>query len=373
MLDSADGIVMLLRYRAWPDADMKHFVDAYHRGVPIIGLRTSTHAFRYPANSQSLYKDYTNFGKKVLGEGWVNHWGPNRKGATRGILPQDGKTRPLLNGVTDILCDSGVYEVYPPSDADILVHGQVLKGMKATDPPADYKKKRSTDKVEQGVNDPMMAAAWTRIHKNDAGKQNRVFCTTMGAATDLQSEGLRRLVVNAVYWGFELNVPAMADVAVIGEFKPTAYGTKIYKKGLKPADLALTAVSVPQEKKSDVPPPPAKKVEHTMDSLDTIKSRLADKKAVLFDVRELPEWNGGHLKDAKLLPLSKINEKDSSAELAKVLPKDQIIYLHCASGKPACWRQPSCRNSVTTPGRSRKVITLWSKPGFRRRINNTDV
>jgi hypothetical protein len=45
MLDSADGIVMQLRYRAWPDAAMKHFVDAYHRGVPIIGLRTSTHAF----------------------------------------------------------------------------------------------------------------------------------------------------------------------------------------------------------------------------------------------------------------------------------------------------------------------------------------
>ena len=41
-------IVMLLRYRKWPAADMKHFVDAYKRGVPIIGLRTSTHAFNYP-------------------------------------------------------------------------------------------------------------------------------------------------------------------------------------------------------------------------------------------------------------------------------------------------------------------------------------
>src|SRR5438093_1547344 len=46
-LDSADGVVMLLRYRAWPDAQMKHFVDAYRRGVPIVALRTSTHAFKF--------------------------------------------------------------------------------------------------------------------------------------------------------------------------------------------------------------------------------------------------------------------------------------------------------------------------------------
>src|SRR5687768_5184107 len=44
-LDSADLIIMALRYRNWPDETMKHFADAYRRGVPIIGLRTSTHAF----------------------------------------------------------------------------------------------------------------------------------------------------------------------------------------------------------------------------------------------------------------------------------------------------------------------------------------
>ena len=82
-----------------------------------------------------------------------------------------------------------VYEAYPPADAKILLRGQVLKGMKPTDAPADYKKKRATDKQEQGVNDPMMPVAWTRVYKNEAGKENRIFTTTMGAATDLQSEG----------------------------------------------------------------------------------------------------------------------------------------------------------------------------------------
>ena len=46
-LDHADAIVMMLRFRQYPDDVMKHFVDAYLAGKPIIGLRTSTHAFAY--------------------------------------------------------------------------------------------------------------------------------------------------------------------------------------------------------------------------------------------------------------------------------------------------------------------------------------
>src|SRR5687768_10692016 len=54
-LDTADGIVMALRFRQWPDPAMKHFADAVGRGVPIVALRTSTHAFRFPEGSQTAY------------------------------------------------------------------------------------------------------------------------------------------------------------------------------------------------------------------------------------------------------------------------------------------------------------------------------
>jgi hypothetical protein len=145
---------------------------------------------------------------------------------------------PILRGVTDVFGDSDVYEAHPPADAKILLRGQVLKGMKPTDPPADYRKKRATDKQEQGVNDPMMPIAWTRLHTNETGATNRVFCTTMGAATDLQNEGLRRLIVNAVYWALGLDVPVRANVEPVGEFRPTMYGFNGYRKGVKPADLA---------------------------------------------------------------------------------------------------------------------------------------
>ena len=234
-LDSADVIIMSLRYRNWPEASMKHFVDAYQRGVPIIGLRTSTHAFN---GIKGGYKDFNNFGKRVLGEQWVSHWGVHKKEATRGVIEPSAKNDPILRGVEEIFGTTDVYEAAPPADAKILARGQVLKGMKPTDEPADYKKKRA-DKQEQGVNDPMMPIAWTREHKNEAGKVNRVLCTTMGAATDLESEGLRRLIVNGVYWGLGLDVPAKANVDIIGEFTPTMYGFGGFKKDTRPSDYEL--------------------------------------------------------------------------------------------------------------------------------------
>jgi hypothetical protein len=238
-LDSADAVVMMLRFRAYPDAVMKRFAAAVDRGVPILGLRTSTHAFRFPGNSSSHFKDYNDFGRRVLGENWVSHWGANRQGATRGVVEPSAIRDPLLNGVGGVFGDSGVYETHPTPDSKILLRGQVLKGMKPTDPPADYRKKRASDRQEQGVNDPMMPIAWSRVSKNAAGTENRVFCTTLGAATDLTSEGLRRLVVNAVYWGLRLEVPAKADVDYVDPYNPSAYAFKGYRHGLRPSDHAL--------------------------------------------------------------------------------------------------------------------------------------
>lgn len=236
-LDTADVIVTSVRFRKWPDEAMKHFDDAIQRGVPVIGLRTSTHSFQLPATSE--FKHYNSYGKKVLGEGWVTHWGKHMVEATRGVVEPAASTDPLLRGVTDVFGDSDVYEAYPPADATILMRGQVLKAMDPKDPPAAYEKQRASDKQKQDINTPMMPIAWHREVKNDAGKTNKILCTTMGAATDLASEGLRRLVVNGVYWGAGLDVPAKADVTLVGEYIPTKYSSNGFKKGMKAADYEL--------------------------------------------------------------------------------------------------------------------------------------
>lgn len=239
-LDFADGIVMALRFRQWPDAAMKRFADAVARGVPIVALRTSTHAFRFPEDSPSVYKRFNNFGREVLGENWVSHWGANRRGATRGIIEPGAENDPILRGVRDVFGDSGVYETHPVADAKILMRGQVLKGMSRDDgPDLQQRKQRKSDGQEQGINDPMMPIAWTRIRENTTGKKNRVFCTTMGAATDLTNDGFRRMVVNAVLWGFQLDIPGQTDVRFVDPYEPTPYAFKGYRRGITPDDHAL--------------------------------------------------------------------------------------------------------------------------------------
>jgi len=68
---------------------------------------------------------------------------------------------------------------------------------------------------------------------------NRIVTTTMGAATDLQSEGLRRLLVNSVFWGLKLPVPAKADVDYVDPYSPSMYGFGGERKNLKASDLDL--------------------------------------------------------------------------------------------------------------------------------------
>jgi hypothetical protein len=238
-LDHADAIFMMLRFRQYPDAVMQHFVKAYLAGKPIIALRTSTHAFKYGNPTNSAFAKYSHnskqwpggFGRQVLGETWVSHLGTNHKEATRGVIEPAAKHEALLRGVGTIFADTGCYLVNPQPDSTILLRAEILAGP-APDSPLHPTK-----------NTPQQPLAWYRVHKNEAGNTNKVFCTTMGSATDLRDESLRRLLVNSVYWGFNLEVPAKADVQLVGDFQPSEYSFGGFRKGVKPADLALPATT----------------------------------------------------------------------------------------------------------------------------------
>jgi rhodanese-related sulfurtransferase len=73
--------------------------------------------------------------------------------------------------------------------------------------------------------------------------------------------------------------------------------------------------------------------EHTKDELDAVKNAVRQKKAVLVDVREKAEWKAGHIEGAVCLPLSELRAGIDPRELARILPKDKIVYAHCASGR----------------------------------------
>jgi hypothetical protein len=232
-LDDADLMVMLIRFRDLPDAQMKHFVNYVESARPIVGLRTATHAF--DLKSSLTYSRYSwntkvwdgGFGRQVLGETWIDHHGHHDKQSTRGIFAPRAATHPILRGIRngEIWGPSDVYEVRVPllGDSRVLVLGQVLEGMRPDDPPVQGKQ-----------NDPMLPIAWVRTYTSA-----RVFTTTMGASEDLLNEGVRRMIVNACYWalGLEDRISADSDVALVGDYRPTHFGFGTYKRGVKPADL----------------------------------------------------------------------------------------------------------------------------------------
>jgi type 1 glutamine amidotransferase len=233
-LRSADLMIIATRFRDLPDDQMKELVAYIESGRPIIGMRTATHAFNLKSKT---YADYSwnsktwdgGFGRQVLGDTWVSHHG---KESTRGIIAPGAKDHAIMRGIKDgdIWGPTDVYEAHPPAGCTPMVLGQVLKGMKPTDPPVEGKK-----------NNPMMPVAWVKTYVGKQGKAARVFTTTMGAATDLETEGTRRLLVNAAYWavGLEDKIPSHTDVTVVGEFHPLPFGFNGAKKGVKPEEHAM--------------------------------------------------------------------------------------------------------------------------------------
>ena len=239
-LKSADLMVLFIRWRDLPDEQMKYIVEYTESGRPILALRTATHPFNFKKHKTYLkYNwDYAGpeypqgFGRQVLGETWVAHHGAHGKESTRGLIATSMESHPILRGIQDgdIWGPTDVYTVRLPlpGDSQPLVVGQVLEGMKPTDKPVDGPK-----------NNPMMPIAWIKTYRTQTGKSARVFTTTMGDATDLKSEGLRRLLVNAIYWavGLEKKIPAESDVRIVGEYDPSPFRFGGHKKGVKPSDL----------------------------------------------------------------------------------------------------------------------------------------
>ena len=54
---------------------------------------------------------------------------------------------------------------------------------------------------------------------------------------------------------------------------------------------------------------------------------LVEKDAYILDVREMPEYEAGHIINAKIIPLSQLRDRYEE------IPKDVPVYIHCRSGQ----------------------------------------
>jgi type 1 glutamine amidotransferase len=235
-LDTADLMVMFLRFRELPDDQMKHIIDYTNSGKPIVGLRTSTHAFNYVKHKDSPYAKYSfhskdpdgGYGRLVFGETWINHYGRHQQESTRGLIVKGMGNDCIARGIDDIWGESDVYDLTAlAGDCRPLVMGQVLSSMNPEDEPNPDKR--------------IVPVAWTKTYTGEKGKTARIFTTTMGHSFDFFNEGFRRLMVNACYWalGMEDKIPAKSNVDFVRTYNPNKIGMGKQKKGLKPSDFKL--------------------------------------------------------------------------------------------------------------------------------------
>ena len=251
-LGNADLMVIATRFRNLPDEQMKEIDDYLRSGRPVIGMRTATHAFKVPKDSPYAHYSFNyngdkqswtqGFGRSVLGETWISHHGHHKHESTRGILAPNAKTHPILRGIEngDIWGPTDVYGVRLPlpGDSKPLVLGQVLENMNPDSAPVQGAQKNGKKSIAK--NDPMMPVAWVKSYSVEGGPRGKVFTTTMGASTDLVSEGVRRMIINACYWavGLEDEISEDLDVDIVGDFEPTMYGFRKGKTaGITPDDL----------------------------------------------------------------------------------------------------------------------------------------
>ena len=228
-LAQADALIWVSRYMHLQDDKLKHLYDYFDSGKPIIALRTSNHGLR--GGTAYKLKGKRVSLRELLGGAFMGHHGGWHREATRGIIIQEQANHPILSGVADIFGPSDVYRCHDddkspfPSDCTALILGQPLIDLNPDSPPNAKKEP--------------LPIAWIKDWNGNHGKTSRVFHFTMGSAKDLENDGVRRVTVNAVYWGLGMQdkIDGKSSVDFVDKYTPLDSGFNYEKLDVKPRPI----------------------------------------------------------------------------------------------------------------------------------------
>ena len=211
-LADADVLVIYARFLNLPENEWKHVEKYFKSGKPVIGLRTSNHAFKFPVvDPRSQWND--GFGKRVLGTPYIAH----QETKTNVSAVSKYKTHEILSGIPRPKWESSakLYLTRLQPGCVPLVIGE------GEGKPRLLEKKFGTIQVNLSETD---VVAWTWKNEWNA----RVFATTLGHASDFAEESFTRMLVNSVYWAVERPQPKPSEkistweiqMEVPSKFKP---------------------------------------------------------------------------------------------------------------------------------------------------------
>jgi type 1 glutamine amidotransferase len=235
-LKTADLLVAFLRWRELPDEQMQHIIDYTESGKPILGIRNATHPFKYVKRPDSPYARFDSaskepsggWGRLVLGETWISHYGKNLVESTRCDIVTAASAHPIFKGIrTGFWIPDDVYGISSAlsGDSTPVLLGQPLDAWTSDARPVAEK--------------PPQPIAWTKSYTGAAGKKTRVFTSTMGHGDAFKIEAFRRMISNACLWcmNMEDSINPSCNMDIPGEYNPGPAGANGIKPGVLPQDL----------------------------------------------------------------------------------------------------------------------------------------
>ena len=201
VLRTADVAVFYLRFLTLPADQLKIITDYLESGKPVVGFRTSSHAFSYPKDDPKAIWN-NGFGANALGSPYLIHL----QGTTKVTPGIPLKQHPIFTGLKNdfpITAAGSLYLTAPPKDAQILLNGQGKSKKTGT-----VKNAFGTHELQSVMTHP---AAWTWTNKWGG----RTFSTTLGHPETFENRQFVRLFLNGIIWASGREVPQKLRVRPI--------------------------------------------------------------------------------------------------------------------------------------------------------------
>jgi type 1 glutamine amidotransferase len=176
-LRTADLLVVSVRRRTPPTAQLDAVRAYLASGKPLVGIRTACHAFALrPADPpvDGAHAAWQEFDPQVLGGHYTNHH-PAGPITTVSVAPGGAKSE-ILNGVSvkSLVGAGSLYKVAPLEKGTTPLLMGTIPGQ------------------------PAEPIAWTHEY---GPKHARIFYTSFGHPDDFKNNEFRRLLTNAIAWG----------------------------------------------------------------------------------------------------------------------------------------------------------------------------
>ena len=221
-LAQADVALFFTRFLKLEDEQLIHITKYLETGKPVVGFRTSTHAFNYPKDHPRQELN-ASFGRDALGTPYLIHLA----GKTRIKRVKGAEQHPILTGVEIETWESPgtLYLTKLEEGVEPLLvgTGNAKRTGKVTN-------QFGTHELQKTMTDTV---AWTWSNKWGG----RTFTTSLGHVGDFSVPQSMRVMVNGIFWAAGLEVPSAKTKIRTLALKPPSRkpNSKPTKKRQRPA------------------------------------------------------------------------------------------------------------------------------------------